>query len=474
MKLNCSLVEDLYPLYEEDELRPENRRAVEEHLQQCGKCRELYQNGTGFSELTSSEEVVSKEVDDRIRASFRLRRMKVIAALLAAIMIVSAINLYAANREKVATLLDGVYLYAESLNQIANHPYEIDRNGQLLSYAAEDVMDLDQELNWFERKNAILLVDSQELDEMSATLRERKNQGLEDETDLEAIDQLKAYTNTLFTKVGNEYNEFHHGYSSYFEFVDTEGIGNPIRKINELAYFYNRYHALPSEMKLIKEKDLKEIIRTAFAGKDGKVELEGEEFGVYHFDLQDGKTKIDGEIDGYSGLIFSAHDYGHQLHEKKPVDKNKVMKKADETLKAIYGESARFEIKEEVSDGQPNIYRYRFTPVVGAYKLHFPFGEPFVIELDAGTGDFYMVSAQPALQSSELFSKSFQEKLSLAELETKAEEISGEPVKTIGSGIIYSTISADFVLVHIFEGQENRIYINAETGVVERPYLARH
>jgi hypothetical protein len=474
VKLNCSLVEDLYPLYEENELKPENRQAVEEHLQECGKCRELYQNETGFAELSSSEEPLSKEVDDRIRIRFRLRRMKAIAALLAAVILVSAINLYAANREKVATLLDGVYLYAESLHQIAQHPYEIDQNGSVLSYAAEDVIDLDQELNWFERRNAILLVDSQELDEMAATLRERKNQGLEDETDRKAIEQLQTYTSTLFGHVEKEYNEFHHGYSSYFEFVDTEGIGNPVRKINELSYFYNRYHKLPDEMKLINEKDLKETIRAAFAAKEAKVELEGEELGVYHFDLQDGKTTIDGEIDGYSGLIFFANNYGHSLNGKKPLAKRDVMAKAEQMLKRIYGESARFEITEDKVDVQPNLYRFRFTPIAGEYKLYFPLGEPFVIEVDAGTGEFYMLSVKPALQSGALFSKNFQESLSQAALEAKAEQISGGKVKMLGTGIIYSTVSADYVLVDIFEGEESRIYINSDTGVVERPYLARH
>jgi hypothetical protein len=479
VKLNCSLVEDLYPLYEENELRAENRRAVEEHLQHCRECRELYQKGSGFSELSfSSEETFSKEVDDRIRISFRLRRMKMIAALLAAIILVSGINQYAANREKVATLLDGVYLYAESLNEIAKNPYEIDRNGQFLSYAAEDIVDLDEELLWFERKNAPLLVNSQELEEMAATLRERKNQGLEDETDLKAIERLQSYTTMLFKHVEKEYKEFHHGYSSYFEFLDTEGIGNPIRKINELSFFYNKYHKLPDKMKLIKENDLREIIRTAFNAKDGKVKFEkmNDHDGVYKFDLQQGKTKIDGEIDGYSGMIVGAFNYGHQLSEKKPLEQREVMKEAEQMLKAIYGITAAFEInveqnKEDI-EGQHNLYRFRFTPLVGEYKLHFPLGEPFVIEFDAGTGEFYMLSAQPALQSKGLFSKNFQDRISHAALETKAEQISGGKVKTIGTGIIYSSVSAGYVLVHIFEGQENRIYINAETGGVERPYIS--
>lgn len=479
VKLNCSLVEDLYPLYEENELRPENRRAVEEHLQHCRECRELYQKGSGFSELSlSSEETLSKEVDDRIRITFRLRRMKVIAAFLAAVIIVSGINLYAANREKVATLLDGVYRYAESLKELAKNPYEIDRNGQLLSYAAEDIVDLDEELIWFERKNAPLLINSQELDEMGATLRERKSQGLEDETDLKAIELLQTYSSTLFKHVEKEYDEFHHGYSSYFEFLDTEGIGNPISKVNELTFFYNRYHKLPSEMHLIKEKALKEIIRTAFNAKNGKVKFEktNDHYGVYRFDLQQGKTKIDGEIDGYSGIIITAFNYGHQLNDQKPLEQREVMKRAEQILKAIYGKNAAFEIEQntEEIEGQHNLYRFRFTPLAGEYKLHFPLGEPFAIEFDAGSGEFFMLSAQPALQSRELFSKNYQEKLSRALLETKAEQILGEKVKTLGTGIIYSTISADYVLVYVFEGKENKIYINAETGIVERPYLFIH
>jgi hypothetical protein len=40
-------------------------------------------------------------------------------------------------------------------------------------------------------------------------------------------------------------------------------------------------------------------------------------------------------------------------------------------------------------------------------------------------------------------------------------------MRAIGKGIMYSPISADYVLVYIFEGEGNQVYINAETGVVE-------
>lgn len=478
VKLDCSLVEDLYPLFEENELKPENRRAVEEHLQTCKKCSELYQQGTGFSELSLSEETLTNEIDSRLRLRFKLRRMKVIAAILATILIVSGINQFAANREKVATLLNGVYLYAESLYGIAQNPYEIDLN--ILSYAAENMGDLNNELLWFERKNAPLLVNSQELDQMAVTLKERKNQGLEDETDQKAIELLQTYTNSLFKHVQKEYDEFHHGYSSYLEIVDIEGIGTPIEKIDELAFFYNKYHKLPSEMKLLKESELKEIITKAFSAKDGEVELErtNEDIGVYRFDLQHGKIQIDGKIEGYSGLITFANNYAHQLNDNEPLNTSDVMKNAEKMLKVIYGENARFDIKVEQNrekiEGQPNLYRFRFTPLAGENELHFVLGDPYFIEFDAGTGEFFLFSGEPALQSKELFSKKYEERLDSVSLEAMAAEISGQKVKALGKGIIYSTVSADYVLVYIFEGEENRIYINAETGGVERPYISIH
>ncbi|MBM7694303.1 hypothetical protein JOC77_003764 [Peribacillus deserti] len=490
MKLDCGLVEDLYPLYEENELREENKQAVDEHLKHCKNCSELYQQEKGFSDLTLSDGSgeISKEVDDRIRLRFRLRRMKGIAALLAAVIIVSGINNYAANREKVAELLDGVYLYSESLKEIAKNPYEIDMNRDILSYAAEDISDLDNELNWLERNqfnntSIHLLVNSQEFDEMAAILKERKNQGLEDETDLKVTQILRKHTNTLFNQAQKEYRAFHHGYSSYFEILDIEGIGKPIGRIDELSFFYNRYHKLPSEMKLIKEKELKKKIITAFNAKAGRVALEkthpsNKNNGVYRFDLKNGSTKIDGEIDGYSGLLISANVYSHKLNERKPKNMEDVKKNAEKMLKLIYGKSARFEIKleqnNEKEEGQPNLYRFRYTPLTGQYKLLFPLGDPFYIEFDAGTGEFYQFSGEPAIQSREFFSKKFNHIPNKAAPENKASQILGGRVKKMGKGIIYSTVSTDYVLVHIYEGKGNRVYINAETGIVERPYLSIH
>ena len=41
MKVTCEIVEDLLPLYVDNVCSEQSRRAVEEHLQECDKCRKL-------------------------------------------------------------------------------------------------------------------------------------------------------------------------------------------------------------------------------------------------------------------------------------------------------------------------------------------------------------------------------------------------------------------------------------------------
>jgi hypothetical protein len=368
-----------------------------------------------------------------------------------------------------------MYSYSRTLNEIAERPYE--SSSEYLSSSIDDIIDLDNELNWLERnlfKNTSynFFVDTEVLNEMLNSLKERKSQGLQDETDVKAIELLQKHSDSLFKHVQSEYNSFHHGYSSYFEILNIDGIGEPINKIEELAYFYNTYHMLPSEKKLLDEKELKKKIRTVFNEEDGKLKLEkttNNAPGVYNFDLN---NEINGKINGYSGIIFDAFNYAQQINDKEPVNQNEVMEKAEKLLKDVYGKNADIEITYETFDTQTNLYRFRYIPMAGEYKLHFQFSDPYYIEFNAGTGEFNTLLAKGPMLTKEFFSKKFKEILSREAIETKAEQVSGIKGNSIGKGIIYSTVSADYVLVHIFKGEENWIYINAETGITERPYIS--
>jgi hypothetical protein len=474
MKLDCSLVEDLYPLYKENKLNLKNRHSLEKHVSFCSKCNNLYMTESG-------KEKFAKETDDRIHLRFRLMRMKIIVLFLLALIIVTGINRYAANREKVATHLDGMYQYSESLNELAKNPYEFDSNSEFLTYTVDDIIDLDNELTLLERnpllKNTAyhFFVNSRGLDEMAVNLKERKKQGLADETDAKVIELFQEQTETLFKQVKKEYESFHHGYSSYFEFIDVKGIGEPISRIEKLAYFYNRYHKLPSDMQIVNKNELKGKITSVFNAKGGKVELKksiNDDPGVYHFEVTNSNVNISGKIDGYTGIVFWAVNESSQNSDNRPKNKEEIMVKANKMLKKVYGNSANFEIKYDPNNeaGQNNIYRLRFTPVVGNNKLIL--SEPYFIDYDARSGMFTILSAKIPPLSKEFFSKNYKDTLSRKKIEDKAAHISGNKGKAKGKGIIYSTISSDYVLVYIFEGKENFIYINAETGVVEKPYIS--
>lgn len=44
MKISCEVIKDLLPLYQDGICSDESRKIVEEHLQSCDKCRELFNN----------------------------------------------------------------------------------------------------------------------------------------------------------------------------------------------------------------------------------------------------------------------------------------------------------------------------------------------------------------------------------------------------------------------------------------------
>lgn len=95
MNLNCEIVQDLLPLYEEGLCSPSSRAAVEEHLKSCPHCRELAEAVDRFPEPETCESV---EADAAVAKSFRKVRRRwwvsLIAALLAVPMIWMCVNQY--------------------------------------------------------------------------------------------------------------------------------------------------------------------------------------------------------------------------------------------------------------------------------------------------------------------------------------------------------------------------------------------
>ena len=46
MKQECAVVQDLMVLYEDDVLRDESRKIVQEHIRTCEECRKIYERAS--------------------------------------------------------------------------------------------------------------------------------------------------------------------------------------------------------------------------------------------------------------------------------------------------------------------------------------------------------------------------------------------------------------------------------------------
>lgn len=55
MKLECSVVRDLYVLYKEKELSKEVQEAVDQHLKNCENCTHIYEEEWNISDILKKE-----------------------------------------------------------------------------------------------------------------------------------------------------------------------------------------------------------------------------------------------------------------------------------------------------------------------------------------------------------------------------------------------------------------------------------
>lgn len=103
MKRDCPIIQDLYPLFIDDELQPEVRNWVDTHLQGCPNCREGFKDYKGFQELVPlSKEAPTETIDIRLTrwvSSFRIRIVSLITLVALIFAFVAFNQAYAQNRE---------------------------------------------------------------------------------------------------------------------------------------------------------------------------------------------------------------------------------------------------------------------------------------------------------------------------------------------------------------------------------------
>lgn len=499
MKLECQVVRDIYPLYEEGELSPEVKEAVDSHLLECTDCYTVFSNETGFNELLTGKTVTEslpKQLDDKIRLRFRLKRMTFIAILLLTVIIVSAVKDYMGSRDHIANAYHSLYLLSEFFSQASNEVKtdQVEKTEFLterLFSIVEGTRPYEENLNFLERhqlKNSDywLYLNQGELVDMLKILHLRHVQNDWNEQDEAAFDRLNAYFADYHKFVSEEYEEFHHGYSSYFVFSDTERLSGLFEKINNLSFYYNRFHKLPEDVRLKGKEELTVVLQEAFNIKNGEVDLQetsplNEAIGVYQYSIKDSNKEFSGKIDGFTGQIIKGSLISHRLTEGKLIEQTEARIKAISFLEGMYGngnvnlvlEGMNYNVSSNVD---LQVYSYSFIPVSGNKELHLPYEAKYLIHIDARTGELF--SFHSPLFFSSAFVRVQTEEMSVDKhmaLKKFNPENEGVSVTYEGLGIIWSMYSGTYAPVHILKsenGEETEtVYINSTTGLIDIPYV---
>jgi hypothetical protein len=500
---DCRLIQDLYPMYMEDELSPPVKQMVEGHLKSCSNCALIYESGEGFEEeeTLEIEEEVPKTLDDRVKLKLKFRRMKFIATILAVIIAMMLFNKYEDSREEVFTWSDMKYREARNLIQLV----ESTRHENLDSlkfnedmYTRQKVTDFDS-FNWWEELRLAetrfnLNVKKDNLFTTLETLHHKQQTGEWDEVDTKTYSKLKEYSYQYMNEVEDEYMKFHHGYSSYLELVDFKGLEIPISDINELTYHYNRFHKLPEDVERLTENELKQRIGKLLKVKPSHIELTSNSFfnndmGIKGFDV---KNRYHGDIDLYTGTLMDLNT--HHLEEMKKdesINKEKAKEKAEQFLKKMLGNETEFTIEyKEIH--QEHIYGFGFKPVNNGYPLLDKNENlvDFIIGVNIeGKIDNLMINR--TYLGENFFEKEYEEVISpekghkiLQQFVEEEDKIytTKRKYKFVSTFIILSRKTGDYELVHAFDlanGNElkgenrngERRFINVETGKEELIYV---
>ena len=91
MKINCDIIEDLIPLYLDDVCSDQSKKAVEDHIKECKRCKKLVESA---NIINIPKLIPEKQADDKaVKKAFKKIRFRWFASILTAIIVVSLIFL---------------------------------------------------------------------------------------------------------------------------------------------------------------------------------------------------------------------------------------------------------------------------------------------------------------------------------------------------------------------------------------------
>lgn len=494
MKLECPVVKDLYVLYSENELSEEVRKAVDEHLGECHKCKNIYDTGVNFQTDLQTETVsTTKKLDDKILMKLKLARLKGLLLFIIILLSVISYNIYSQSRRYLSV---DVSKYASDIEQLRqqiealkfqgkddeNSRYSYNYStGKLLSKINTDYEPIYRNLNPFEKYSLKKLSGNQCFD-LSVTnlmlmLSNRIENGYWSDNDEKAYSVLKKEIENLAVMSRDASN----GLNSKYYMIKTKELLISFNKINELSKIYTKYNKLPEQITFLSKGQLRNKIEDVLKEDIEKIELRisDNDNNNYDFtaDIKDSIYNYVGTIDCYSGRIITFTGGGGQT-KGTLINVKKAKETAREMVVRNYGKD--FDVKIEdlginsnyFSYDGAKVYCFTVQPTFKGYKIF----SPISIHIDGYTDkilDFTaLLGTGPASEPKDLIVDiKFTPELALQN--GVAENINKEDYIFTATYFMKSMFSGKYVLVHEYKGKENNrsnvedIYINTYNGKIE-------
>ena len=480
MSLKCQYVKDIFPLYVEGDLSKDTQAAVEEHLQDCRDCKEVYQGERNFQDILKQEErkAPSPQLDNRIRLQVKYRKLRSVALVLGLLLIFSMFNSYSTSRntlyhhalqmqQNVNTVRSMLYAGPESWDDA---PYE------LLASVQKSLGDgMYRNANWLETRKLTpdsLVLSSAQFNAFMEMIEIRQAHDALSPQDELALEMMQGY----FEDIGRGLKGFTSNYyrgigSKIFTRPDFSLLAKANSQINELSLHYVLFNQFNAEM-LTHEEAIETLTQTlGFTGYN--LVFHGSRISLlsnltYEYDLILDSTLIANvKVDPFTGQLISLS--GSTLHavqgEMKPLEDIEVELKAflSTSIYTYEIEYLGINYNHEFYPPGPKLYSFQITPYWDDYEI----SNSLEITFDARTGNIQGIYRASFWDYNDL-------PLDLVVEENVAQD---QALKDYDSGYTYletvvvrSLLSGEHELVHVFRHDEYpRLYINARTGKEDIP-----
>lgn len=493
MSLDCSDVQELFPLYKSNEIGPGLKKMVDQHLEKCEDCSRIYQEEKSFvdvlGKLEDKQPSAIKEQD--LLRQFRLRRLLLfLVPLLTVAIIISVFGRLSAQRSYVVEDLHHQHRHAVNLMETLSYAIQGESiRGHNYQLAEVHYSYLERNLTYNERFPYFLIGEMTGLDIFVGLIQARASINRLTARDQQAATMMQEYFQDYADILLNIKEDFANRrtiFSKALVQVDAEALAQIVQHISRLAWVYTEHDILPQEQ----------------PDKDMLMALIGNQLGIHpdyvYLDYFDSPgTRIPGAFIANTGYTFQVVDDAKNLLYEGTVNPWNGgigrLTLADEFQVILKGKTPT-EVADEII--------YHWLGHLGL-EYEYEFFYRRALNLDPGTpADTIQVtrfSAIPVVEgvradrelaitvemrgwkpgslSAQVSEISFPA-INLAELATYQPTILIEPAigleqledqwEYLDTVIIRSLYTGDWITAYKFGKGDTQEYINAETGAPER------